>query len=214
MAETRLLLIRHGETEWNREGRIQGYHADSRLTENGETQARLLAQRLAGEDLFAVHCSDSGRARQTAAPVAAALKLDIVYDVALRERSYGEFEGWTYGELEREHPEAYLKFRSRDPAYAPPGGESGAQFRDRIVAALERIAEKTQGGRAAVITHGGVLGVAYRHVTAASPDSKRDYSLHNASINRIVYSSGRWSLEHWGDVTHLAAGSGNGIQGA
>jgi len=214
MIETRLLLIRHGETEWNREGRIQGYHADSRLTENGETQARLLAQRLAGEDLFAVHCSDSGRARQTAAPLAAALKLDIVYDAALRERSYGRFEGWTYADLEREHPDAYGKFRSRDPAYAPPGGESGAQFRNRILAALERIAATAQGRRTAVITHGGVLGVAYRHITAASPDSKRDYSLHNASINRILVSGGRWSLEHWGDVAHLAAGSGDGIQGA
>jgi probable phosphoglycerate mutase len=214
VADARLLLIRHGETEWNREGRIQGYHADSRLTENGETQARLLARRLAGEGLFAVYCSDAGRARQTAAPIAATLKLDIVYDAALRERSYGEFEGWTYAELEREHPEAYLKFRSRDPGYAPPGGESGAQFRDRIVAALERIAGKAGGERTAVITHGGVLGIAYRHITGAPPDSKRDYSLHNASINRILVSGGRWSLERWGDVAHLAAGSGDGIQGA
>ena len=214
MAEARLLLIRHGETEWNREGRIQGYYADSPLTENGEAQARLLARRLARESLLAVHSSDAGRARQTAAPVAAALGHEIVYDAALRERNYGGFEGMTYAELEREHPDAYRKFRSRDPGYAPPGGESGAQFRDRIVAALERIARAAGGERAAVITHGGVLGVAYRHAVGAAPDSGRDYTLHNASINRIVYWGGRWSIEAWGDVAHLSAGSGDSIQGA
>lgn len=214
MADARLVLIRHGETEWNREGRIQGYHANSHLTENGHSQARRLAARLAGEGVLALHSSDSGRARQTAGPIAAALDLKVVYDAALRERSYGDFEGWTYADLEREHAEAYRKFRSRDPGYAPPGGESGAQFQDRIVAALERVAKATAGRQAAVVTHGGVLGVAYRHITGAAPDSKREYSLHNASINRIRVSDGRWSLEAWGDVAHLSGGSGDSIQGA
>ena len=209
-----LYFVRHGETEWNREGRIQGYHADSRLTGNGEAQAQRLAERLAAEELTSLHSSDAGRARQTAVPIAAALRMDVAYDAALRERSYGEFEGWTYADLEREHPEAYGKFRSRDPHYAPPGGESGAQFRDRIVAALERIAASPRGGIAAVVTHGGVLGIAYRRISGAAPDSKRDYSLHNASINRIVVSDGRWSIEAWGDVAHLSAGSGDTIQGA
>jgi probable phosphoglycerate mutase len=70
---------------------------------------------------------------------------------------------------------------------------------------LERVASRARGKRAAVITHGGVLGIAYRHVTGMSLDSNRDYSLHNASINRILYSGGRWSLETWGDVAHLPA---------
>ena len=214
MAEARIILIRHGETTWNREGRIQGYRGDSPLTEIGRAQAQKLAERLAGEDLLALWSSDSGRARQTVAPVAAALAIGVVYEAALRERNYGDFEGWTYAELEREQPEAYRKFRSRDPGYAPPGGESGAQFQERIVAALERLAEAAAGGQAAVVTHGGALGVAYRHITGAAPDSKREYSLHNASINRIRVSDGRWSLESWGDVAHLSAGSGDAIQGA
>lgn len=214
MAEARITLIRHGETEWNREGRIQGYSADSPLTANGLAQARRLAARLAGEQLLILYSSDAGRARQTAAPVAVALDMTVVYDAALRERNYGDFEGWTYAELEREHPDAYRKFRSRDPDYAPPGGESGARFRDRILAALERIAATAEGGHAAVVTHGGVLGVMHRHVNSAAPDSKRDYSLHNASVNRLLYANGRWTIEAWGDVEHLAAGSGDAIQGA
>jgi len=207
VAEARLILVRHGETEWNREGRIQGYHADSPLTANGRAQARQLAARLAAERVRALHSSDAGRARQTAAPIAAAVELDVLYDEALRERNYGVFEGRTYKEIELEFPEAYLKFRSRDPNYAPPGGESGARFRDRIVAALERVASGAAGRHTAVVTHGGVLGIAYRHVTGMPLDSKRDYSLHNASINRIVYSGGRWTLEAWGDVAHLPAES-------
>ena len=214
MAEARLILIRHGETEWNREGRIQGYHADSLLTTSGQAQARRLAARLAEEGPLVLHSSDAGRARQTAEPIAAALDLDIVFDAALRERSYGDFEGWTYADLEREHPDAYRSFRSRDPGYAPPGGESGAQFQERIVAALERVAEAVAGRQAAVVTHGGVLGVAYRRITGAAPDSKREYSLHNASINRIRVCDGRWSLQAWGDVSHLSGGSGDSIQGA
>lgn len=214
MAEARIILIRHGETEWNLEGRIQGYHGDSSLTATGRTQARQLAACLATEAVGTLHASDSGRARQTAAPIAAALKLDIVFDAALRERDYGEFEGWTYLDLERKEPEAYRKFRSRDPEYAPPGGESGARFRDRIIAALERVAAAARGGQAAVVTHGGVLGIAYRRISGASAETKRDYSLHNASINRILVSGDQWSLEGWGDVAHLSAGSGDSIQGA
>jgi len=205
--EAQLILVRHGETDWNREGRIQGYRADSPLTSTGQAQARQLAARLASEQIQALHSSDAGRARQTVAPIAAAVDLEVIYDPALRERNYGVFEGRTYKEIELEFPDAYLKFRSRDPDYAPPGGESGAQFRDRIVAALERVAAGTAGRRAAVVTHGGVLGIAYRHVTGMRLDSKRDYSLHNASINRIAYAGGRWSLEVWGDVAHLPTDS-------
>jgi len=210
VSEARLILIRHGETEWNREGRIQGYHADSPLTANGQVQARRLAERLANERVQALHSSDAGRARQTAAPIAAAVALEILYDTALRERNYGIFEGRTYGEVERDYPEAYRKFRSRDPRYAPPDGETVLQFRDRIVSALEHVATRAGGECAAVVTHGGVLGILYRHATGMPLDARRTYSLHNASVNRFVYDGTRWSLEAWGDVAHLPAESING----
>ena len=206
MAEARVVLIRHGETEWNREGRIQGYHADSPLTASGHAQALLLAECLASEPFDTLHSSDAGRTRQTAAPICAATGLEVVYDATLRERNYGLFEGRTYREVEREYPEAFQKFRTRDPYYVPPNGESAVQFRDRVVAALERIAEGAAGG-VAVITHGGVLGMMYRHVTGTPLDSKRGYSLHNASINRFLYSDKRWSIEIWGDIAHLPADS-------
>jgi probable phosphoglycerate mutase len=207
VGEARLILVRHGETEWNREGRIQGYRADSPLTANGQTQARLLAERMANERVRTLHSSDSGRARQTAKPIAAAVELEVLYDDALRERNYGIFEGRTYGEIERDYPEDFRKFRSRDPRYCPPEGETVLQFRDRIVAALERVASRAGGGCAAVVTHGGVLGILYRHATGMPLDSRRTYTLHNASVNRFAYDGTRWSLEVWGDVSHLHAES-------
>jgi len=207
VAEARILLIRHGETEWNREGRIQGYHADSPLTATGREQARAVAERLAREDIDTLYSSDAGRTRETVEPIGKATRLPVAYEKALRERNYGVFEGRTYKEVELEHPEAFQKFRTRDPHYVPPSGESTVQFHDRVVAALERIVAGVAGKCVAVVTHGGVLGMMYRHVTGTPLDSKRSYSMHNASINRFLYSGEHWSIEAWGDVEHLTADS-------
>ena len=205
MAE--LLLIRHGETVWNREARVQGHRGDSPLTETGRAQARALAGRLAREGINALYSSDAGRTRETVAPIAQATGFDVVFDAGLRERNYGVFEGRTYKEIEREFPEQYAKFRSRDPNHASPGGESATQFRDRIVAALTAIAEKEADERIAVVTHGGVLGTMHKVASGAPLDAKRDYSLYNASINIFRYDAGRWIMQTWGDVAHYPAAS-------
>lgn len=203
MAATHVVLIRHGETEWNRDGRIQGYHADSPLTEAGQAQARAVAACLAGEALDSLYSSDLGRTRQTVAPLAEATALPVGFDPAYRERSYGSFEGRTYADIEREFPAHYEKFRSRDPDHAVPEGESPRQFHERISAALSALAERAAGKRIAVVTHGGVLSVMYRYVEGIALDAPRKYTLANASINRFTYAAGRWTLEAWGDVRHL-----------
>ena len=207
MAEARVILIRHGETQWNRDGRVQGYHADSPLTEEGRGQARALAGRLARERVDALYASDTGRTTETASPIGAATGLRVIRDAALRERNYGAFEGRTFAEVERDFPAEYERFRTRDPRYVPPGGESAAQFRDRVMAALERIAAGATGERVAVVTHGGVLGIAYRHAMDIPLDARRSYSLANASLNHFLYADRRWLLEAWGDVAHLSAES-------
>ena len=205
MVEVRVILIRHGETQWNREGRVQGYHADSPLTETGRGQARALAERLARERVDALYASDTGRTRGTASPIGAATGLRVIHDAGLRERNYGAFEGRTFTEVERDFPAEYGRFRTRDPHYVPPGGESAAQFRDRVMAALERIAAGAAGERVAVVTHGGVLGIAYRHAMGIPLDARRSYSLANASLNHFLYADTRWLLEAWCDVAHLPA---------
>jgi probable phosphoglycerate mutase len=201
--ETSILLIRHGETEWNRSGRVQGWR-DSALSEAGVAQAQALAARLADEAVERLVSSDLGRARATAAPIAARLGLAVALDPGLRERNYGMLEGRTYPEIARDHPEVYANITRRDPAFVIPHGESGAAFAARVLGALGRIAGAHPGLRVAVVTHGGVLGVLYRHVMQVTPDAERNYALANASINRIRFGAGGWSIERWGDVAHLA----------
>jgi probable phosphoglycerate mutase len=201
--DTDILLIRHGETLWNRAGRVQGWQ-DSPLTDTGCAQAAALAERLSGERIERLIASDLGRARQTATPIASRLGIAIEFDPGLRERNYGIFEGRTYAEIEREDPEAYACLARRDPAYGIPGGESGAAFGVRVLGALERIAGAHAGRRIAVVAHGGVLGVLYRHVARQVPGARGDYSLANASVNHVRFGAGRWTIEQWGDVAHLA----------
>jgi len=207
VADIGIILIRHGETHWNREGRIQGFDADSALTSVGCEQARCVGERLVREDIHALYASDLGRTRATAAPIAAATGLAIVHEKALRERAYGEFEGHTFAEIESGFPAEYERLRSRDPHYAPPGGESAAQFRERVLAALHAIAARESGKRVAVVTHGGVLGILYREAMGMTLEAKRSYSIANASLNHFRFAGGRWELVAWGDVAHLPAES-------
>ena len=204
MAETCIILVRHAETEWNKAGRIQGYQADSALTETGRGQVRALAARLARDGIDALYSSDAGRTRETAYPISEATRLPVVHDKALRERNYGVFEGYSFSEIETAFPAAFQKFRTRDPHYIPPSGESAAQFRDRIVAVLEAIAARSRGQRVAVVTHGGALGVVYRQAMDIPLEAKRDYMLANASLNHFRFAAGRWLLDAWADVAHLS----------
>lgn len=137
---TVLLLARHGETDWNAEGRLQG-HTDRPLNDDGRRQAQALAERLAGERVDAVYASDLARARETAEIVAAQLSLPVVLDPDLRERNWGTWEGLKPSERGR------VEF----------AGETPEAHRGRIVAAIERIADRHPGGRVVVVTHGGSM---------------------------------------------------------
>ena len=202
-AEARLVIVRHGETEWNLAGRIQGYRADSPLSANGLAQAEALGVRLAREGIDLLFASDLGRTLMTAAPIARATGLEIVREPGLRERAYGIFEGRTFAEIETGYPADYARMRVRDPEYAAPGGESAIQFYDRIVGTFARIAALSVGRRAAVVTHQGVLGVMYRHVNGLPHNEQRRPKLVNASCNHFRWVDGRWVLDEWCDVSHL-----------
>ena len=199
---TQFILIRHGETVWNREHRMQGQQ-DSPLTETGVRQARRLGVRLRHEKFDALYSSDLGRAHRTAQSVADATGRGILLDARLRERHFGVFEGLTAAEIERDYPDQYLRFRSRDPAYAVPGGESALQFRERCIACLDELAARHAGGRVVVVTHGLVLDILYRAAAALALDQPRPVPLLNASLNIFRHGQRRWHCEAWGDVSHL-----------
>jgi len=201
---TTFLLLRHGETLWNRAGRLQGWQ-DSPLSAAGRAQADALAARLAPERIDLLVASDLGRTRATAAPIAARLGLAVEHDPGLRERCYGELEGKTWVEIEREHPAAHGRLAARDAEYVIPGGESGTQFRDRVVGAFERLARAHAGTSIAVVTHGGVLGIVYRHANAIPLEMPRAFGVPNAGVNRVHIEDRRWSIDAWAEVDHLPA---------
>ncbi len=199
---TQLILVRHGETVWNREGRIQG-HLDSALTEEGIAQAIACGQRLAGEPIDAFYCSDMGRAQRTAQLIGQSLVLEPALRADLRERAFGEGEGLTYTEIDQRFPEAFSRERAVDEHYAVPGGESKRQFHDRVVSALTGIAEQHAGQAVLIVTHGGVLGVVHRWIHREPVASPHKVAIPNVAINRIVHADGAWRITVWGDVAHL-----------
>ncbi len=202
VADTHLIAIRHGETEWNREGRFQG-HLNSALNEEGLAQARALGERLATERIDLLLCSDLGRALQTASAIAMRSGHEIVVEPRLRERRMGIFQGLTPVEVQARHPEEYARFKTHDPDYVIPGGESMRQLFERSVACFTELAKRHAGLTLAAVTHGGVLAMLYRHAKAMPLEAPRDFPLHNTGVNRFRHRLGAWELQNWGDIAHL-----------
>jgi len=202
--DVRLLLIRHGETQWNAQARIQG-HRDIALSERGLRQAQILARFLSAAAIDAVHASDLVRASQTAQPLASVLGLPLRLDARLRERGFGLFEGSTYAEAEANWPNEYAIWRRRDPAHALPGGESYLAARARVLQCLEEIVHSHAGQTVAVVTHGGVLDIVYRAAYGIAWETPRSHLLPNASINRVLgrYPGPAFTVCSWAEDQHL-----------
>ena len=194
--------MRHGETAWNAERRLQG-HADIGLNELGRWQAQRLAQALAGEDIVALYSSDLLRALDTARALAGSIRLPVQTDAALRERMFGRLEGLTYGEIDTQFPEEARRWREREPDFAPGGGETMNGFSARSVAVLTRLAGAHAGQAIAVFTHGGVLDCIYREAQGLALAASRSWHLGNASINRLLFTGSRFTVLGWDDHSHL-----------
>ena len=201
-----IVLIRHGETAWNAERRLQG-HLDVELNGTGLRQAELLAQVLRGERFDALHCSDLSRARKTAAPLAAVQGLTPMVDAAWRERCYGALEGHSYDEIGTLFPEAYAAMRARAKDYRYPQGERTAEtlleFASRSVGAMMRAID-TGAQRIAIVTHGGVLDCIHHHVRGDDLSKLRDFDIPNTGINRLTWDGKALKITQWADIDHLA----------
>jgi len=199
---TRLCLVRHGETAWNAEGRVQG-QLDVPLSAVGLAQARAVAAALAGESFGAIYASDLARVRQTAEPAAARLGLGVRLERALRERHYGMFERLTYVEVKERYPAEYARFRDKDLDFDFVSGESLRAFAERALACVAALVERHAGESILVFTHGGVLEMVYRHATGRGLSSARDFEIPNAALNRIEVAGGAWRVAAWAEVSHL-----------
>ena len=202
MPSTEIILIRHGETEWNLTGRWQG-HADSALSARGIAQAQALGERMKGEDVDVVYASDLERALHTSRLVGGPSGWQARSMPALRERDLGVLEGLSTDEMKESLPDAFQSFMEGGPDYQPPGGESFRQFFDRCSHAIDSLANEHSGQKVVAVTHGGVLGAVFRKVLKISLEAERNFLLLNCSINRIQKSQVNWNLVSCGDVAHL-----------
>jgi len=203
MERTQVIIVRHGETEWNLKLIRQG-HLDSPLTERGLAQAEALAERLAREKFTSLYSSDLGRAVQTAEKIADATGHTIITDPRLRERHLGVFQGLSGDEIQRRFPAEYKLHRTVGPTYVIPGGESVEQQVARNIVFLNELAGKHVGETVVVVTHGGVLSGLFRHTFSIPFQAPRRFEFTNAGLNVFFYEDGNWFLQTWGDVSHLA----------
>jgi len=199
----RLVLVRHGLTEWNREGRFQG-HLDPPLSRAGRHEARLVARRLAAvDDLRPARliASPLQRAFATAVTIGRAVGLEPVPDARLVEIGQGDWEGLTYAEIEEAHPEEYHAWRKAGGMRPPPGGEPFEQARARIA---EVVAELTRGAPwpACVVSHGGALRL-MAHGLLELDGSDLGLDVDNAAVSVLARRGDTWHLERWNDSLHL-----------
>ena len=199
---TQLLFIRHGETDWNRQGRFQG-QIDVPLNDTGLAQARRLAARLAKEAHDALFTSDLQRARQTAAPLAAAWARTPVALAGLREQSFGLLEGLDAPTIQAQHPVLWAGWLQQDADFAAPGGESQRQFHTRVLTAVHELANAHVGRRLVVVTHGGVLDMLWRSAHGLALSGLRECPIPNTGVNRLRWAGGALQIDVWGDAAHL-----------
>ena len=199
---TRIIAIRHGETSWNVDTRIQG-QLDIPLSANGRWQAERLAHALRGEPIQAIYASDLTRAWETAQYLSQTHDRQVIKEPGLRERGFGDCEGKTFAEIAALLPEQSMRWRRRDPEFSPRGGESLVALSARVVEAAERLAARHPGEQIALVGHGGVMDVLYRAATRLDIQAPRTWALGNAAINRLLWTPEGFTLVGWADTQHL-----------
>ncbi len=197
---TQIFLVRHGETFWNLEARIQG-HLDSPLTQTGIAQAEAVANRLKSQHFTALYSSDLGRAYETALRISEKNGLPILAKPCLRERNLGIFQGELKQALKTKYPKEFSRYKDSD--YAIEKGESIKQLSERTINCLEAIAQKHIGERILVVTHNGVIVSFFKYVVGIPLEAPRRFFSFNSSINIFSYHEQIWRLETWGDSSHL-----------
>ena len=189
---TRFLLVRHGETEFNREGRWQGAASNPALNEKGRLQAEELARQLAGRPVVALYTSPQRRARETAVIVGACLGLEPRLVDALHELDHGEWEGKTQAEVLARWPEAYRAYEAAPWDTPRPGGESYEELGKRLWPALEKLANRHRGEEIVTVTHGGPIRLVLSRVLGRPLTERHLFGVDNASAFAVEEAGGRW----------------------
>ncbi|MFV0593410.1 MAG: histidine phosphatase family protein [Draconibacterium sp.] len=201
---TEITIVRHGETNWNVQQRIQGQR-NSPLSENGILQAELAANALAKREFDILISSDLERAVETAKIINTQLALPCKYNAALRERSFGIVEGMNFAEMKQQYPDQYQSYKSRDPKFAFSGGESLEQLFARVTTEIENIAGEYADQKVLLVSHGLVLEMMMYKTFNISLEQPRVFSINNSSISSFYINRENWFLKEWGVIEHLVS---------
>ena len=201
MKETEIILIRHGETEWNSQKRMQG-HSNSDLSEVGRGQIQALGELMKNVSFDHIYSSDSLRARQTAEAITQYSGHTLQFDQRIREKNLGVFEGLTSTEAKGRHPEVYRLFKTAGANYVIDEGESTQQLLERALEFIEEIRLRHPQERVVMVTHGGVVRVLMKYALGLSIDSPTRFIIKNTGIFGLIWNE-NWLVTQMGGVYHL-----------
>lgn len=200
---TKVCIIRHGETDWNKEKRIQG-QIDIPLNDTGRAQALAMAYNSAHFRFSAIYSSDLSRAVETAQGLSEREDLPTIQRHQLRERHYGIFQGISKDEAPAQFPDIYPLYAARDIHYDFETGESLIDFSKRVLDIFDWLARHHENQQIAVVSHAGVLDIMYRHATGRPLHTERDFHIPNSALNWLHHDGQGWHLDHWDDHHHAA----------
>jgi len=201
MKETGIILIRHGETEWNSQKRMQG-HSNSDLSSVGQAQIQALGQWMKDVPFDLIYSSDSLRAKQTAEAITQFSGHELQFDQRLREKNLGVFEGLTSEEARERHPEVFRLFKTAGSKYVIDEGESTQQLQDRALEIVNEIRIKHPEERVLLVTHGGFIRVVMKHSLGLSLETPTRFLIRNTGVFRLVWED-KWLVSQMGGVSHL-----------
>ena len=201
MKETEIILIRHGETEWNSQQRMQG-HSNSDLSSVGQAQIQALGQWMKNVPFDLIYSSDSLRAKQTAESITQFSGHELQFDQRLREKNLGVFEGLTSEEARERHPEVFRLFKTAGSKYVIDEGESTQQLQDRALEIVDEIRIKHPEERVLLVTHGGFIRVVMKHSLGLSLETPTRFLIRNTGVFRLVWED-KWIVSQMGGVSHL-----------
>ena len=201
MKETEIILIRHGETEWNSQKRMQG-HSNSDLSSVGQAQIQALGQWMKNVPFDLIYSSDSLRAKQTAEAITQFSGHELQFDQRLREKNLGVFEGLTSEEARERHPEVFRLFKTAGSKYVIDEGESTQQLQDRALEIVDEIRIKHPEERVLLVTHGGFIRVVMKHSLGLSLETPTRFLIRNTGVFRLVWED-KWLVSLMGGVSHL-----------
>ncbi len=201
MNDTVLILIRHGETLWNTQLRMQG-SLDSDLTPKGESQIKALGEWMKEVPFDYIYCSDTARAHKTAEAISKFTGHNLNLDKRLREKNLGVFEGLTSEEARVRYPETFQQFKTAGASYVIDQGESTQQLLERALDAIEEIRDRHLQKVTVLVTHGGVVRVLMKHVLGIPLDAPTQFLIGNTGIFRLIWRE-KWIVAEMGALPHL-----------